>query len=74
MKLIDLLVTLLLIIGGINWGLMGVANFNLLAGFLTPGFQLHAGYIVIGLAGVYQLIFWKKIHDRWTKNNNSAPE
>lgn len=74
MKFIDFITVLLLVIGGLNWGLMGVANFNMLAGFLTPGLQLHCAYIIIGLAAVYRIIFWKKIHDRWTKKNHPPSE
>jgi hypothetical protein len=53
---LDLIVSLLLIIGGINWGLIGLFNFDLVAtifGFAPMIVRLV--YIVVGLSALYSL-------------------
>ncbi len=61
MKGIDVLVVVLLIVGGLNWGLVAIANFDLVA-FLTQaggfGAKNAVGALIYGLVGVaavYQL-------------------
>jgi len=52
-----MLVTLLLVIGGINWGLVGLIDLNLvtmLFGEMTVISKVV--YSLVGLAGVYTLI------------------
>ena len=34
MKTLDILATILLVVGGLNWGLVGVAHFDLVAALL----------------------------------------
>ncbi|MFC1767296.1 DUF378 domain-containing protein [Candidatus Margulisiibacteriota bacterium] len=53
-KLIDLIAYILVIIGAINWGLVGLANLDLVATLLgnIPILQ-QATYILVGLAGLY---------------------
>lgn len=50
----------LLIIGAINWGLVGLLEFNAVAALLEPVFQPSAAelvaraiYVLVGLAGLY---------------------
>jgi len=59
MKKLDLLATVLLLVGGLNWGLVAVAKFDLVAaifGGLDFG-ETNAGsrivYGLVGLAAVY---------------------
>ena len=41
------------IVGALNWGLVGVANFNLIEHFLGAGsVATHIVYSVIGLSGI----------------------
>jgi len=54
MKSIDLLATVLLIVGGLNWGLWGAAEFDLVAtlfGGNTAGLA-KVVYILVGVAAV----------------------
>ena len=54
---LGMLVTLLLIVGGINWGLVGLIDLNLvtmLFGEMTTISRVV--YSLVGLAGVYTLI------------------
>jgi uncharacterized membrane protein YuzA (DUF378 family) len=67
MKSLDVTAAILLVIGGLNWGLVGAANFDLVAtifGTMTPLSRLV--YVLVGLAAVYQAVQWRAIQHRWT--------
>lgn len=57
MKTINLVTLILLIVGGLNWGLFGFANVDLVASlFGGPNTLLaKAVYIIVGLCAAYQL-------------------
>ncbi|HEX6315069.1 MAG TPA: DUF378 domain-containing protein [Gemmatimonadaceae bacterium] len=71
MKTLDILALILLIVGGLNWGLVAIANFDLVAtvtGAGAFGNKNSLGVIVyalVGLAAVYQALTWKGIQRRW---------
>ena len=66
MKKIDVIAAILLVVGGLNWGLVGFANFDLVAAIFGTGSLLaKAVYAVVGLAAVYQGLTWKAIQGRW---------
>lgn len=49
------LVGWVLVIGALNWGLVGLLNMNLVESLLGAGSLLTKGvYIVVGLAGLYK--------------------
>lgn len=56
MKPIDLLATVLLVVGGLNWGLWGVFEFDLVATILGGNTAPLAKvvYAVVGLAALYR--------------------
>ncbi|MDB5544120.1 MAG: hypothetical protein JWO64_1269 [Hyphomicrobiales bacterium] len=58
MKALNLLTLFLIIVGGINWGLFGAANIDLVATiFGGPNTTLaKIVYILVGLSAVYQLL------------------
>jgi uncharacterized protein len=66
MKQLDNLATLLLVIGGLNWGLVGLANFDLVAAITGAGEFGNKNalgsiiYTLVGLAAVYRLLTWKR--------------
>ena len=71
MHAIDWIAMILMIIGGINWGLVGISNFDLVAAL----FGSHSGltrliYSLVGLAalyGIYMVIRWgARNHDSRT--------
>jgi len=65
MKKIDVLAAFFLILGGLNLGIIGVANFNLVATILGQAEVLiRIFYILAGLAAVYQIFQWRKIQKR----------
>ncbi|MBN1827265.1 MAG: DUF378 domain-containing protein [Candidatus Eisenbacteria bacterium] len=67
MKTLDVVIALLLIVGGLNWGLVGLFHFNLVAaifgGAAAPVARVI--YVVVGLSAIYELVFWKAIRGRW---------
>lgn len=66
MKLIDIIAAILLVIGGINWGLVGAFEFDLVAKLLgVMTMPAKVVYILVGLAAVYQALFLKCIQSRW---------
>ena len=67
MKGLDIVTATLLIIGGLNWGLVGFAEFDLVAalfGHMTP--LSRAVYALVGLSALYQLLQWNAMRRRWT--------
>lgn len=58
MRIINIITLILVIVGGINWGLMGLAQFDLVATlFGGPGSALsRLVYILVGLSALWQLI------------------
>jgi uncharacterized membrane protein YuzA (DUF378 family) len=74
MKNLDILVAVLLVIGGINWGLVGLFQFDLVAAiFGGQGAGLsRLIYILVGLSGVYQALQFKAIQKRWGVRSEAA--
>ena len=67
MKSLDITAVALLVIGGLNWGLVGAANFDLVAALFGPMSALsRVVYVLVGLAAVYRLLQWKAIEQRRT--------
>lgn len=57
MKSLNLLTLILVIVGGINWGLVGVAQFDLVAAIFGAGSGLsRTVYALVGLSALYQIL------------------
>jgi len=67
MKKMDVLAAILLVVGGLNWGLWGLFEFDLVAAIFGGNTALLSKVIygVVGLAAVYQAIGLKGIQKRW---------
>lgn len=66
MKAFDIFLGALLIIGGLNWGLVGIFNFNLVSSiFGVATLATRLIYILIGLAAIYDVVAIKAIWQRW---------
>lgn len=66
MKSLDVLAAVLLVVGGLNWGVVGMTGSDLvgaLFGELSP--VSRAVYILVGIAALYQALQWKAIQHRW---------
>ena len=61
MKMLHMLTYLLVIVGGINWGLWGLLNINLVT-MLTGSWPMleKLVYILVGVSAVYELAMHKQ--------------
>ncbi|HBG27031.1 MAG: DUF378 domain-containing protein [Planctomycetes bacterium GWF2_41_51] len=65
-KTIDVIVWVLLIIGGLNWGLVGLFEFNLVAAlFGEMSILSRIIYVLVGFAALYDIFAIKAITRRW---------
>ena len=55
MGTIDWVAWVLVVVGAINWGLVGIANLNLVQTVFGVGTLSQFAYILIGLGGLYML-------------------
>ena len=67
MKILDIAAAVLLVIGGLNWGLWGLLEFDLVATIFGGNTAILSKviYSVVGLAAVYQAIGLPSIQRRW---------
>jgi hypothetical protein len=73
MKKMDILAAVLLVVGGINWGLVSVAGFDLVAALVGLEFgetntASRVVYGLVGLAAAYQVVEQGAIRRRWSRN------
>ena len=70
MKQLDVIAAVLVVVGALNWGLVAVARFDLVAALFGMGFGevsplTAVVYGLVGLAGAYQALFFKGVQGRW---------
>ena len=66
MKTLDLIAAALLFIGGLNWGLVGLFGFNLVASiFGSMSVLTRIIYLLVGVAAVYDAVLYSRIKERW---------
>lgn len=64
MKIFDTICLLLVIIGAINWGLIGLFDFNLVSAIFGAGTLFsNIIYILVGISGLYSLSFFARLRD-----------
>jgi uncharacterized membrane protein YuzA (DUF378 family) len=58
MKALNLLTLILVIVGAVNWGLVGLFQFDLVAALFGGDDSALARlvYILVGIGGIYQLV------------------
>lgn len=57
MKTVTLVAVVLLIVGGLNWGLVGAFDFNLVDALFGEGSALaRIVYVLVGLAAVWKAV------------------
>jgi uncharacterized protein len=74
MKKLDVLAAALVIVGALNWGLVGAFNFDLVALLVGRHFGevnsfSAAIYLLVGIAGLYQSLSWRAIQRRWNSDH-----
>jgi len=68
MKILDIIAMILLIIGGLNWGLIGAVNFNVIEViFGSAWFITRLIYLLVGISAIYQIVQLRKMQKRGKK-------
>ena len=72
MKQIDVIAAILVVVGALNWGLVAVARFDLVAALFGMSFGqvsplTAAVYGLVGVAGLYQALFFSRVRSRWAQ-------
>ncbi|ERI92656.1 hypothetical protein HMPREF1982_02265 [Clostridiales bacterium oral taxon 876 str. F0540] len=73
MRVLDTIALLLVIIGAVNWGLIGFFDFNLVSalfGEMTTFSRII--YALVGIAGLYSLSFLGRDRSNNTNDNNNC--
>ena len=70
MKNLDVTAAALVIVGALNWGLVGLFRFDLVATIFGKSFGetsilSSTVYVLVGASGLYQALSWKAIQRRW---------
>lgn len=70
MKTLDVLTGALVVIGALNWGLVGLFQLDLVAALFGMRFGETSAltsvvYILVGLSGLYQALTWRAKQRRW---------
>jgi uncharacterized membrane protein YuzA (DUF378 family) len=73
MKKLDIAAAALVIVGALNWGLVAIGEFDLVATLVGLDFgETNAVsrliYGLVGAAGVYQLVQQHAIRQRWSRD------
>lgn len=78
MKILDIVSAVLLIIGGLAWGIFGLFEFNFVEFFFKSSEEFHVHhhpsviariiYILVGASAVYQIIQRKGMIARWKQD------
>ena len=74
MKKLDLIAVVLLIVGGLNWGMVAIARFDLVAALSGLDFGetnalTRIVYGLVGLSAVYVATQLRAIARRWATNS-----
>ncbi|MGL5417815.1 MAG: DUF378 domain-containing protein [Clostridium sp.] len=60
MKGLDIVALILIIVGALNWGLIGFLGFNLVEFLFGVGILATIVYILVGLSGLYSISFFAR--------------
>ena len=62
LSVIDWIALILVIVGGLNWGLVGIFGFDLVAAiFGSMTILSRIVYILVGISAVYMIFFLSKL-------------
>jgi len=74
MKFFDVFAAVVVVAGALNWGIVGLFRYDLVAALLGEATVVtRMVYAVVGLAGLFQALQWKAIHHRWVGNATPVP-
>lgn len=61
LNIVDTIAIVLVVIGGLNWGLIGLINLDVVSAVLGVGVLSRIVYILVGLAAVYLAVVSVKL-------------
>ena len=65
LNVLDIVALVLVIVGGLNWGLVGLFQFDLVATLFGAGSVLsNIVYILVGIAAIYLAVIFVKLERR----------
>jgi uncharacterized membrane protein YuzA (DUF378 family) len=66
MKTLDVLATILIVVGGLNWGLWGIFQFDLVAAIFGGNTAVLSRivYTLVGVAAAYRALGWASVQQR----------
>lgn len=64
MRALSIIALVLMAIGAINWGLIGLFNFNLVTFLFGDTFLTPLTYILVGLAGIYGIAMIVRLSEK----------
>ena len=68
MKILDVIVGILLVIGGLNWGLIGFFDFDLISTFFGDMSALtRLVFCLIGVSALYYVFQWNSFYRKRSK-------
>lgn len=74
MKYLDVVAAVLLVVGGLNWGLVGLFEFDLVASLFGGSTTMLSKlvYVLVGVSAVYQAASVRGIQRRWHAHPSHA--
>jgi len=64
LNFLDWIVIILVVIGGLNWGLIGFFNFNLVEAVFGTGTFVRIVYALVGIAAIYFAVLSSSLRRR----------
>lgn len=65
LNVVDIIALVLVVVGGLNWGLVGLVKLDVVAAVLGDGSALsNIVYVLIGLAAVYLAVMSVKLEKK----------
>ncbi len=67
MKGLDVAAMVILVVGGLNWGLVGFFGFDFVSAiFGTNTAITRFVFCLVGLAALYEAFMWRSVQHRWS--------
>jgi hypothetical protein len=64
LSILDWIALILVIVGGLNWGLIGVIGFNLVDSIFGIGLIANIVYVLVGLSALWLIVISAKLQKK----------
>jgi uncharacterized membrane protein YuzA (DUF378 family) len=73
-KVLSIVTACLIIVGGLNWGLVGLFGFNLVDRiFGNLSVLSRITYVLVGLSALYQVVMFRAVSSCWIEPARTSP-